>query len=119
MSLYGNFTLKEWLSINCSTRDVNELFRKALKDNDEPMAVLALTELIERCDKTDIVYAIQEAVDTGWFAPGSHFSDVLANTLLTQCDDRDPLLRRVGKNIRKRALGLEAASVLLDDIPVE
>ena len=46
MSLYGSFTLKEWLALHCVTKDIDDLFRKALKDNDEPMAVLALAKLI-------------------------------------------------------------------------
>lgn len=113
MSLYGNFTLKEWLSINCSTKDVNELFRKALKDNDEPMAVLALAELIKRGDIDLITYAIQEATDAGCFTLGSHFSIVFANAL-TQCGDRNPILGRIGKNVRKKGFWPKTAAELLD-----
>ena len=73
MSLYGNFTLKEWLALHCATKDIDDLFRKALRDNDEPMAVLALAELIKRGDIDLITYAIQEATDAGYFVLGSHF----------------------------------------------
>ena len=115
MSLYGNFTLKEWLALHCVTKDVDNLFRKALKDNDEPMAVLALAELIKRGDTDLVTYAIQDANDAGCFTLGSHFSTVFANAL-TQCGDRDPILRRIGKNVRKKGFWPKTATELLDGI---
>ena len=113
MSLYGSFTLKEWLALHCATKDIDELFRKALKDNDEPMAVLALAELIKRGDIDLVTYAIQEATDAGYFTLGSHFSTVFANAL-TQCGDRDPILRRIGKNVRRKGFWPKTAAELLD-----
>ena len=113
MSLYGNFTLKEWLALHCATKDVNELFRKALRNNDEPMAVLALAELIKRGDIDLVTYAIREAIDTGCFAIGSNFSIVFANAL-TQCGDRDPILKRISKNVRRKGFWPETAEELLD-----
>lgn len=71
MSLYGNFTLKEWLALHCTSEDANILFRKALKDNDEPMAVLALAELTKRSDTDLVSYAImysRRSGDLGSFA---------------------------------------------------
>lgn len=113
MSLYGNFTLKEWLALHCVTKDVDDLFRKALKDNDEPMAVLALAELIKRGDIDLVTYAIQEATDNGCFVLGSHFSTVFANAL-TQCGDRDPILRRISKSVRRKGFWPKTAAELLD-----
>lgn len=113
MSLYGSFTLKEWLALHCATKDIEELFRKALKDNDEPMAVLALAELIKRGDIDLVTYAIQEATDAGYFTLGSHFSTVFVNAL-TQCGDRDPILRHIGKNVRRKGFWPKTAAELLD-----
>jgi hypothetical protein len=113
MSLYGNFTLKEWLALHCVTKDIDDLFRKALKDNDEPMAVLALAELIKRGDIDLVTYAIKEAVDAGCFTLGSHFSTVFANAL-TQCGDRDPILRHISKNVRRKGFWPKTAAELLD-----
>ena len=117
MSLYGNVTLKEWLTLHCATKDIDNLFRKALKDNDEPMAVLALAELIKRGDIDLVTYAIQEATDAGCFTLGSHFSTVFANAL-TQCGDRDPILRRIGKNVRRKGFWPKTATELLDGTDV-
>lgn len=97
MSLYGTFTLKDWLALNCITKDVDDLFRKALKDNDEPMTVLALAELIKRGDVDLVGRDIIEANNAGYLVLGSHFSTVFANAL-TQCGNRDPILRKIGKN---------------------
>ncbi|MBO4813186.1 hypothetical protein J5491_03515 [Candidatus Saccharibacteria bacterium] len=113
MSLYGNFTVKEWLTLHCTTDDVYDLFRKALKRNDEPMAVLALAELIKRGDIDLVTYAIQEATDAGYIALGSHFSTVFANALM-QCGNRDPILRRVGKNVCKKGFWPKTATELLE-----
>ena len=113
MSLYGNFTLKEWLALHCTTKDVDELFRKALKDNDEPMAVLALAELIKRGDIDIVTYAIQEATDAECFALGSHFVTVFANAL-TQLGNRDPILRHISKNVRRKGFWPKTAAELLD-----
>jgi len=113
MSLYGNFTLKEWLSLHCITKDVDDLFRKALKDNDEPMAVLALAELIKRGDTDLVTYAVRDATEDGCFVLGSHFSTVFANAL-TQCGDRDPILRSIGKNVRRKGFWPKTAAELLD-----
>ena len=112
MSLYGNFTLKEWLTLHCATKDIDNLFRKALKDNDEPMAVLALAELIKRGDIDLVTYAIQEATDNGCFVRGSNFSTVFANAL-TQCGDRDPILRRISKSVRRKGFLPKTAAELL------
>lgn len=101
MSLYGNFTLKEWLALHCATKDVDDLFRKALKDNDEPMTVLALAELIKRGDIDLVTYALRDTVDTGCITLGSHFSTVLANALIN-FGDRDPILRGIAKTVRKK-----------------
>ncbi len=114
MSLYGNFTLKEWLALHCTTKDVDELFRKALKNNDEPMAVLALAELIKRGDIDLVTDAIREAIDTGCFAIGSNFSTFFANAL-TQCGNRVPILRRIGKNVRQKGFWPETAAELFDN----
>lgn len=113
MSLYGNFTLKEWLALHCATKDIDDLFRKALKDNDEPMAVLALAELIKRGDIDLVTYAIQEATDAGCFALGSHFSTVFTNAL-AQCGNRDPILRRIAKNIRRKGFWPKLSTELLE-----
>ena len=114
MSLYRNFTLREWLALHCATKDVDMLFRKALKDNDEPMAVLALAELIRRGDTDLAIYAIQEATDAGYFELGSHFSIVFANALM-QCGNRDPLLKSIGKNVHKKGSWPKTATELLAD----
>lgn len=113
MSLYGNFTLKEWLALHCVTKDIDDLFRKALKDNDEPMAVLALAELIKRGDIDLVTYAIQEATDAGYFALGSHFSTVFTNAL-AQYGSRDPILKRIGKNVRRKGFWPKTSAELLD-----
>lgn len=114
MSLYGNFTLKEWLAIHCTTEDVNGLFRKALKNNDSPMAVLALAELIKRGDTDLIVCAIYEAVDAGCFTSGSRFSTVFFNAL-AQCGNRNPALRHISKNVRKKGSWPKTAAELIED----
>ena len=101
MGLYSNFTLKEWLSLNCLTKDVEELFRKALRDNDEPMAVLALAELIKRGDEDLVTRAISDACEAGYLKCGSHFSAVFANAL-TNLGGRDPFLRRIAKGAHKK-----------------
>lgn len=113
MSLYGNFTLKEWLALHCITKDIDDLFRKALKDNDEPMAVLTLAELIKRGDIDLVTYAIQEATDAGYFALGSHFSTVFTNAL-AQYGSRDPILKRIGKNVRRKGFWPKTSAELLD-----
>lgn len=113
MSLYGNFTLKEWLTLHCVTKDIDDLFRKALKDNDGPMAVLALAELIKRGDIDLVTRAIQEATDAGYFVLGSNFSTVFANAL-TQYGDRDPILRHISKNVRRKGFWPKTAAELLD-----
>lgn len=100
MSLYGNFTLREWLSLHCCTNDVVDLFRKALKDNDEPMAVLALAELIKRGDTDFVMDAIREATDAGHIKPESHFAIFFTNAL-TSCGSRELILKRIAENIRR------------------
>ena len=114
MSLYGNFTVKEWLALHCATKDIDDLFRKALKDNDEPMAVLALAELIKRGDIDLVTYAIRDAVDAGYLSPDSNFSTVFANAL-TQCGDRDPILRRISKSVRRKGFWPKTSAELLDN----
>ena len=114
MSLYSNFTLKEWLAFHCTTKDIDDAFRKALKDNDEPMAVLALSELIKRGDTDLVTYAIQEATDEGCFAPGSHFSTVFTNAL-TQYGSRDPALRRISKNVRRNGFWPKTSAELFNN----
>lgn len=99
MSLYGNFTLKEWLALHCNTKDIDDLLCKALQDNDEPMTILALAELVKRGDIDLVTYALRDAVDTGCIALGSHFLTVLTNAL-TSLGDRDPILRGIAKTIR-------------------
>lgn len=98
MSLYGNFTVKEWLALHCNTRDVDSLFRKALKDGDEPMAVLALAELVKRGDNDLVSCAINDAIEEEHLVVGTHFSTVFANALI-RIGSRDPLLRRFGKYV--------------------
>ena len=113
MSLYGNFTLKEWLGIHCATGYVDELFRRALKDNDEPMSVLALAELIKRGDIDLVTYAIQDATNAGHIAPGSRFSTVFTNAL-ARCGSRDPVLRLISNNVRKIGFWPKTSVELLD-----
>ena len=60
MNLYSILLVKEWLSRYCSVEEVDERFRKALKDNNPPMAMLALAELIKRGQRNLVVHAIQE-----------------------------------------------------------
>lgn len=96
MSLYGHITLKEWLSLHCVTKDVYDLFRKALMDNDEPMAVLALAELVKRGEIDSIVHVINDAIKEDHLVVGTHFSSVFANALM-QIGSRDPLLKRFGR----------------------
>ncbi len=115
MSLYGNFTLKEWLTLHCATKDINDLFCKALKDNDEPMAVLTLAELIKRGDTDLVTRAIQDATDAGYFAiVGSPFSIVFAHAL-AQYGNRDPILRRISKNVHKKGFWPKTAAELLEE----
>ena len=80
MSLYSKLTLEDWLSIHCTEEDVEDLFRKALKDNDDAMAVLALAELERRRTHKgyDILLAAARA---GHINPKTHFSTVFANAL--------------------------------------
>ena len=113
MSLYGNFTIREWLALHCVTEDIVEHFRKALEDNDEPMTVLTLAELIKRGDIDLLTYAIQDATNAGHIAPGSHFATVFANAL-TRCGDRDPVLRLISKNVSKKGSWPQTAAELLD-----
>lgn len=113
MSLYGSLTIREWLALNCVTEDVKECLRKALEKNDEPMAVLALAELIKRGDIDLVTYAIQEAVDAGYFTLGSHFSTVFANAL-TNFGSRDPLLGRVAKSVRIKGCWPKTSDELFD-----
>lgn len=113
MSLYGNFTLKEWLTLHCTTGCVDELFRRALKDNDEPMSVLALAELIKRGDTDLATYAIQDATNAGYIPPGSRFSTVFANAL-ARCGSRDPVLRLISNNVRKIGFWPKTSVELLD-----
>lgn len=113
MSLYGSLTIKEWLALNCVTEDVKECLRKALEKNDEPMAVLALAELIKRGDIDLVTYAIQEAVDAGYFTHSSHFSTVFANAL-TNFGSRDPLLRRIAKSVLIKGCWPKTSEELLD-----
>lgn len=113
MSLYGNFTLKEWLGIHCATGYVDELFRRALKDNDEPMSVLALAELINRGDIDLVTMAIQDATNAGHIAPGSRFSTVFTNAL-ARCGSRDPVLRLISNNVRKIGFWPKTSVELLD-----
>lgn len=118
MSLYANLTLKEWLSLHCVTKDIDNLFRKALEDNDEPMAVLALAELIRRGDIDLVTYAILDATDAGCFTLGSHFSTVFANALM-QCGNRDPILRHISKNARKKGFWPKTSKELLNGLGSE
>ncbi len=97
-SLYGNFTLREWLTLHCVTEDVYNYFRKSLKDHDEPMAVLALTELYKRGDVDLIVKAMEEATKAKSFILGSKFAIVFANALKTICD-RNPNIKRINENV--------------------
>lgn len=114
MSLYGNFTLKEWLALHCATKDIDDLFRKALKDNDEPMAVLALAELIKRGDTDLVSYAMMDAIKEEHLIDGTHFSSVIANTL-TQVGSRNPILRRFGKYFNRHNAWPKTIADLLDD----
>lgn len=113
MSLYGNFTLKDWLSLHNTTEDLEKHFRKALKDNDAPMSVLALTELISRGDTDIVTYAIKDATDEGCFTLGSQFSIVFANAL-TKCGNRNPFLRRIAANARKKGYWPSTSAELFD-----
>ena len=98
MSLYSTFTLKEWLSLNCNTKDVNDLFHKALRDNDQPMTVLAMSELIKRGDINLVVDAIGEAVDEEYINSESSFANVLEQSL-KRFGDRTPILKGICKEI--------------------
>lgn len=118
MSLYGNFTLKEWLSLNCSKKDVNDIFRKALKDNDEPLAVLALAELIKRDEIYLVTNTISEATDAGCFGFRTHFVTVFTNAL-TQLGERNPVLRVISKNVRKKGFWPATSAELLYDAHAE
>lgn len=113
MSLYGNFSLKEWLSLHCATKDIDDLFRKALKDNDEPMAVLALAELIKRGDTDLVSYAIKDAIREEHLTSGTHFSSVFANALM-QVGSRDPMVRRFGKYFNRHNVWPRTIADLLD-----
>lgn len=113
MSLYGNFTLKEWLSLHCATEHINELFRRALKDNDEPMAVLALAELIKRGDIDIVANALRDAVDTGCIAPESHFSTVFANAL-TNLGKSNSILKGIARTIHDKGCWPKTSEELLD-----
>ncbi|MBR3236157.1 hypothetical protein IKF92_00540 [Candidatus Saccharibacteria bacterium] len=114
MSLYSNFTLKDWLSLNLTTGDVDEFFRNALRTNDEPMAVLALAELIKRGDVDLVKFDIQEATDVGYIIPGSHFAVVFSNALV-HYGNRDPLLRRINKNVQRNGSWPKTAAELFRD----
>ena len=113
MSLYSTFTLKEWLSLNCVTKDIDKLFRKALRDNDEPMTVLAMNELIKRDDVDLVIDAIAEAVDEEYLVPETSFSTVLANALI-RLGDRKPALRRISKKIHLEGRWPKTAAELLE-----
>ena len=115
MSLYSNLSIKEWLAIQCATVDVYELFRKALKKNDQPMAVLALAELIKRGDIDLVTYAIREATDAKYIIPGTHFSTVFTNAL-THFGSRNPILRRISKNVRRKGFWPKTAAELLEGV---
>ena len=60
MNLCSILLVKEWLSRCCSTEDVDRHFREALKNDNRPIATLALAELIKRGHRDLIVHAIQE-----------------------------------------------------------
>ena len=77
------------------------------------MAVLALAELIKRGDIDLVTYAIRDAVDAGYLSLDSNFSTVFANAL-TQCGDRDPILRRISKSVRRKGFWPKTAAELLD-----
>ena len=112
MSLYSSLSIKEWLAIHCATDEVDELFRKALKNNAQPMAVLALAELIKRGDIDLVTYAIREATDAGYITPGTHFSTVFTNAL-TNFGSRDPVLRRISKTVRVKGYWPKSAAELI------
>lgn len=80
VGLYSNLTLRDWLSIHCTEEDVENLFRKALKDNDDAMAVLALAELERRYSQRKLGILL-EAAKAGHINPKTHFSTVFANAL--------------------------------------
>ena len=111
MSLYGNFTLKEWLALHCATKDVDDLFRKALKDNDEPMTVLALAELAKRGDADIIMRALSNATNAGHIAPESHFAIVLTNTL-ANLGNRYLLLGAIAKTVHKNGWPKTSAELI-------
>lgn len=111
MSLYSNITIKEWLTLHCVTKDVNDLFRKALKDNDEPMAVLTLAELLKRGDSDLVEEAIIEAVDTKCFA-SRHFATVFTNAL-TNLANRDPMLNKIARAVYRKGSWPESSEELI------
>lgn len=110
---YGNFTVKEWLSLNCVTKEVYDLFRKALRGNDQPMTVLAMSELIKRGDIDLVISAISEAVDEEYIDSESSFSVVLAQSL-KRFGDRTPVLRNIGKKIDLEGHWPKTAAELLE-----
>ena len=60
MSLYSIFLIRSWLSLYCSTEEVNRHFRKALKEHNYSMTMLALAELIKRGRIDLATHATQE-----------------------------------------------------------
>ena len=64
MSLYGNFTLKEWSDFHCITKDIGDPFCKTLKDNNKPMAAQNATQNLDgRLDKF-----LESFMQNGWFS---------------------------------------------------
>ena len=102
MGFYSTFTLKEWLALHCCTEDVDNLFCKALKDNDTPMAVLALFELVKRCEVDLVKKEVDEAIDAGYFAICWHFSDEFAKAL-TYLGSCHPALKTIASEVRAAA----------------
>ena len=109
MSLYGSFYNQE-MATHCTTEDVNSLYRKALKDQDEPMAILSMAELIKRGNTDLVAQAITDATEAGCFTAG-HFSAVFANAL-ANLGSRDPLLRRLAQTIRENGSRQETSESL-------
>ncbi len=58
--------------IICATEDIDDLFRKALKDNDEPMAVLTLADPMRR-GGTDLRISKDVCKNGFWFKTAVEF----------------------------------------------